>query len=64
LRYYPVFLDLSGKPALVVGGGKIAHQKMENLLKAGAEVTVISPELNEPMAALKAEAASAISSAI
>ncbi len=55
MRYYPVFLDLSGKPVLVVGGGKIAHQKMENLLKAGAEVTVISPELNEPMAALKAE---------
>lgn len=55
MRYYPVFLDLSGKPVLVVGGGKIAHQKMENLLKAGAEVTVVSPELNEPMAALKAE---------
>jgi siroheme synthase-like protein len=55
VRYYPVFLDLTGKTVLVVGGGNIAHQKMENLLKAGAEVTVISPELNEPMAVLKAE---------
>jgi precorrin-2 dehydrogenase/sirohydrochlorin ferrochelatase len=28
---------------------------MENLIKVGANVTVISPDLNEPMAALKAE---------
>ena len=55
MRYYPVFLDIAGKPVLVVGGGNIAQQKMEDLLEAGAEVTVISPELNEPMAALKAD---------
>jgi precorrin-2 dehydrogenase/sirohydrochlorin ferrochelatase len=54
MRYYPVFLDIAGKPVIVIGGGKIAHQKMENLLKAGAEVTVVSPELNEEMAALLA----------
>ncbi|HET9476060.1 MAG TPA: bifunctional precorrin-2 dehydrogenase/sirohydrochlorin ferrochelatase [Dehalococcoidia bacterium] len=55
MRYYPVFLDLNGKTVVVIGGGNIAHQKMENLIKVGAEVTVISPDLNEPMAALKAE---------
>jgi siroheme synthase-like protein len=55
VRYYPVFLDLSGKKVVVIGGGNIAHQKMENLIKVGADVTVISPDLNEPMAALKAE---------
>ncbi len=54
MRYYPVFLDLAGKPVIVIGGGKIAHQKMENLLKAGAEVTVVSPTLNTEMAALVA----------
>ncbi len=54
MRYYPVFLDLAGKRVLVVGGGNIAHQKMANLLKAGAKVTVISPELNEEMSALAA----------
>jgi precorrin-2 dehydrogenase/sirohydrochlorin ferrochelatase len=52
VRYYPVFLDLAGKPVVVIGGGNIAHQKMENLLKAGARVTVVSPDLNEEMAAL------------
>jgi len=55
VRYYPVFLDLKGKPVVVIGGGNIAHQKMENLVKVGADVTVVSPDLNEPMAALKAE---------
>jgi len=53
MRYYPVFLDIADKPVVVIGGGNIAHQKMENLLAAGAKVTVISPELNEEMAALR-----------
>jgi precorrin-2 dehydrogenase/sirohydrochlorin ferrochelatase len=52
MRYYPVFLDIAGKPVIVIGGGNIAHQKVVGLLKAGAEVTVVSPELNEEMAAL------------
>ncbi len=55
MRYYPVFLDLNGKSVVVIGGGDIAHQKMENLVKVGADVTVVSPRLNEPMAALKAQ---------
>ncbi len=52
MRYYPVFLDLADKPVVVIGGGTIAHQKMDGLLEAGANVTVVSPELNEDMAAL------------
>ena len=55
MRYYPVFLDLAGKPVIVIGGGHVAYQKMVNLVKAGAETTVVSPDLNEDMAALKAE---------
>jgi siroheme synthase-like protein len=55
MRYYPVFLDIAGKPVVIIGGGNIAHQKVVGLLKAGAEVTVVSPELNEDMAALSAE---------
>jgi precorrin-2 dehydrogenase/sirohydrochlorin ferrochelatase len=55
MRYYPVFLDLAGKPVIVIGGGHVAYQKMTNLVKAGAETTVVAPELNEDMTALKAE---------
>jgi len=55
MRYYPVFLDIAGKPVIVIGGGNIAHVKVVGLLKAGAEVTVVSPELNAEMAALSAQ---------
>ena len=55
MRYYPVFLDLVGKPVIVIGGGHVAYQKMINLVKAGAVTTVVSPELNADMAALKSE---------
>lgn len=45
MRYYPVFLDIAGRPAVVIGGGHIALQKVQGLLEAGADVTVVSPEL-------------------
>ena len=54
MRYYPIFLDIAGKPVVVIGGGNIAQQKVVGLLKAAAKVTVISPELNDEMALLKA----------
>ncbi|MEZ5538040.1 MAG: siroheme synthase CysG [Thiolinea sp.] len=46
MAQYPVFLNLSGQPCLVVGGGKVASRKAESLLQAGANVTVVSPELS------------------
>jgi len=42
---YPVFLNLNGKNCLVVGGGKVAERKVKSLLKSGAKVTVVSPEV-------------------
>ena len=46
MRYYPVFLDIAGKPAVVVGGGPVALRKVEGLLDADAQVTVVSPALH------------------
>jgi len=43
-RYYPVFLDLAGKPCVVVGGGAVAWRKAKALVDCGAHVTVISPK--------------------
>lgn len=42
---YPLFLDLTGQPVVVVGGGQVATRKVRTLLRAGAVVTVVSPAL-------------------
>ncbi|SDD25298.1 precorrin-2 dehydrogenase / sirohydrochlorin ferrochelatase [Paenibacillus sp. UNCCL117] len=42
-RWYPVMLQLEGKRCCVIGGGRVAQRKVQGLLDAGAEVTVISP---------------------
>ncbi len=38
-------LDLTGRGVLVVGGGPVALEKVEGLLAAGAEVTVVAPRI-------------------
>jgi siroheme synthase-like protein len=40
---YPVVLRLAGKRVLVVGGGAVAARKVDGLLAAEAEVTVVAP---------------------
>lgn len=45
VRYYPAFLDLKDQPCVVVGGGNVAERKTLDLLRAGAQVKVISPGL-------------------
>lgn len=53
MDYLPIFLDLRGKNALVVGGGDIGARKATLLLNAGAWVSVIEPgELSEVFNAL------------
>ena len=42
---FPIFLRLTGKPVLLVGGGRVAASKLEGLLRAGAQVTVVAPEI-------------------
>lgn len=42
-NYYPVMLDLRAKPAIVIGGDRIAAEKAANLSSARAQVTVINP---------------------
>jgi len=54
LKYYPVFLDISGKPCAVVGGGEVACRKVQRLLQCGARVTVIADALSPELEALKA----------
>ena len=43
--YYPIFLNLSGRKCVVVGGGQVALRKVGVLLEHGAKIRVISPAL-------------------
>ncbi|HXW06744.1 MAG TPA: bifunctional precorrin-2 dehydrogenase/sirohydrochlorin ferrochelatase [Vicinamibacterales bacterium] len=45
MSVYPVFLKLTGRRVLVVGGGPVAAGKLEGLLAAEALVTVVAPDI-------------------
>jgi uroporphyrin-III C-methyltransferase/precorrin-2 dehydrogenase/sirohydrochlorin ferrochelatase len=49
MDYFPIFLRLAGEPALVIGGGEVAARKIDLLLRAGAVVTVVAPELTDTL---------------
>ncbi len=52
MGYYPVALELTGRPVVVIGGGVVAERKVEGLLASGASVTVVAPRLTAALAAL------------
>lgn len=50
MDYLPIFMNLKQASCLVVGGGGIAARKVSLLIKADADVTVVSPELCDELA--------------
>jgi len=46
MSLFPIFVKLEGRLVVVVGGGEIAAGKIEGLLRAGARVRVIAPEVH------------------
>jgi precorrin-2 dehydrogenase / sirohydrochlorin ferrochelatase len=52
---YPIFLDLSGRRCVVVGGGEVANRKAHKLLQARARVVVISPEIKPELESVAVE---------
>jgi hypothetical protein len=42
----PVNLDVSGRPCLVAGGGKVACRKANTLVAHGAQVQVIASDIS------------------
>jgi siroheme synthase-like protein len=46
-RYYMACLDVEGRSALVVGGGRVALEKAQGLLECGARVMVVAPDVDD-----------------
>ena len=48
--YYPVYLSLAERRVVVKGGGPVAERRVADLLRCGARVRVVAPELTPELA--------------
>lgn len=53
--YFPMFVDISKKKIIVVGGGSIASRRVQTLLAFAEDILVVSPEVTEEIHALYEE---------
>ena len=49
MDYFPLFLNLKQQACMIVGGGEVAVRKCRLLRAAGADVTVVAPDLCDEM---------------
>jgi len=54
-KYYPAFLDLRGRLAVVIGGGTVAESIIGLMIEYGADVLVIAPQITPAIDRLVAE---------
>lgn len=52
MRYFPINIDIQNKSCVLIGGGNVAYRKALSLLKAGADITLIAPEINDGVSGL------------
>jgi uroporphyrin-III C-methyltransferase/precorrin-2 dehydrogenase/sirohydrochlorin ferrochelatase len=55
LDHLPIFLNVKGQRALVVGGGTLAARKADLLVRAGCDITVVAATLEDDLARLVQE---------
>lgn len=51
---YPIFVELAGRPCLVVGGGPVAAGRAAKLAEHGAHVRLVSPEVTPELSEMVA----------
>ena len=47
MKYFPFFLQLEKLPCLIIGGGSVAERKLDLLIKAGADITIVSVDFTD-----------------
>ena len=55
MDYLPVSLRLRGEPVVLIGAGSVATRKARLLLAAGAELTVVAPDITQELETLLTE---------
>ncbi|MGD1153277.1 MAG: bifunctional precorrin-2 dehydrogenase/sirohydrochlorin ferrochelatase [Syntrophales bacterium] len=55
MKYYPLFLDITDRRCVVVGGGDVAERKVGRLLDFGASVIVVGKALTPGLETMKKE---------
>ena len=53
VNYYPIYLDITNRRCIVVGGGDVAERKVNRLLECGANVVVIGKKLTPGLETMK-----------
>jgi siroheme synthase-like protein len=48
--YYPIFIDVEDRDVVIVGGGAVCTRKAETMMRYGANVTVVAPEVTDEIA--------------
>ncbi len=49
---YPIFLELSGRRVVLIGGGAVAVRKARSLLEVGARLVVVAEQIDDVLADL------------
>jgi len=55
MNYFPAFMRIRDLPCLVAGGGSVGARKTQQLLRAGARVTVCAPDVSAELQQLAAD---------
>ena len=55
MAYFPMFVDMTERECLIVGGGNVAYRKVMVMLDFGAKVTVVAEDICDELRKLIAE---------
>ena len=55
MAYFPMFVDMTERECLIVGGGNVAYRKVIVMLDFGAKVTVVAEDICEALRTLIAD---------